>query len=95
MNSLVQYSTQDAAFMVLRNAFDRCTKEQCVFIGMLCWSIWNRRNKWVWEKANGSVFGVRAAATNLLKDWQEAQVRVTGRNSQENVGARLWSKPAT
>lgn len=64
MDRFVQSSSQDATFVVLQRAFDVCTKDQCVFIGMLCWSIWNRRNKWVWEKANGSVFGVRAAATN-------------------------------
>lgn len=42
---------------------------------MLCWSLWNRRNKWVWDKVNGSAFGVMAAARNLLRDWREAQVR--------------------
>lgn len=30
----------------------------------------------VWEKANGSVFGVRAAANNLFQDWKEAQTQV-------------------
>ena len=28
------------------------------------------------KDVNGSAFGVRAAATNLLKDWKEAQVRL-------------------
>nr|XP_017222865.1 PREDICTED: uncharacterized protein LOC108199532 isoform X2 [Daucus carota subsp. sativus] len=51
------------------------------------------RNKWVWDKANGSIFGVRAAATNLLHDWQEAQVCGLNSNSQGTVSARRWQKP--
>ena len=60
---------------------------------MLCWSIWNRRNKWVWDKANGSIFGVRAAPNNLLHNWQEAQVCGLNSNSQGTVSARRWQKP--
>ncbi|KAL8100422.1 hypothetical protein AgCh_032618 [Apium graveolens] len=35
-----------------------------------------RRNKWVWEKVNGSAFGVKASAMNLLHEWREAQVKM-------------------
>lgn len=94
MTRFVQCSIYETAFSVLHRAFDICTIDQCVLIGMICWNIWNRRNKWVWDKANGSAYGVCAAATNLLKDWQEAQVRMLGRNSLVNTASRLWTKPA-
>lgn len=42
--------------------------DQCAMIGIVCWSLWNRRNKWVWDHANGSAFGVHAAARTLLAD---------------------------
>lgn len=51
---------------VIYRCFSIGSREQCVLIGMIGWSIWNRRNKSLWEKVNGSVFGVLAAAHNLL-----------------------------
>lgn len=35
----------DTVLDVMARAFIICTKEQSVFIGMFCWSLWNRRNK--------------------------------------------------
>lgn len=32
-------------------------------------------NNWVWNRANGSVFGVKAAVTSLLREWNEARVQ--------------------
>lgn len=84
-----QMGVCDTAFEIIFKIFEQCTKEQQVKAAMLCWSIWFRRNKWVWEKANGSVFGVQTSANNLLKDWKEAQL-----GGENEAGARLWSKPA-
>lgn len=94
MASLVQNLTHETAFLVLNWAFSVCTRAQCVLIDMLCWSVWNRRSNWVWERNNGSVFGVRAAATNLLGEWNEAQVRENRRSMQMNAGAHVWVKPS-
>lgn len=41
-------------------------------VSMLCWSLWHRRNKWVWDHANGSVFDVRNMASGLVQAWTEA-----------------------
>lgn len=91
MSSIVQHPINNSAGMVIRHAFEKCSREQCVQLGMVCWSLWNRRNKWVWEKINGSAFGVIAAAFNLLRDWRVAQVMVI--NGRKVVGARQWEKP--
>lgn len=93
LHHLVQVLPQDTTFLVLRNLFSACTRNQCVLVCMICWSIWNRRNKWNWDRANESVFGVRAAATNLLHDWQEAQVVGRNTSSQGAGGIRKWQKP--
>ncbi|XP_074333675.1 putative ribonuclease H protein At1g65750 isoform X1 [Apium graveolens] len=89
--SSVQYSVNNSAGMVIRHMFENCSREQCVQVGMVCWSLWNRRNKWVWEKINGSAFGVKAAANNLLRDWREAQITVE--KDQKAAGARQWENP--
>ncbi|XP_074352833.1 uncharacterized protein LOC141691984 [Apium graveolens] len=73
---LVQFDPGDTTFMVFHRCMSAGTREQCVLTAMIGWSIWNRRNKWVWERVNGSTFGVLAAAQNLLHDWKEAQVLV-------------------
>ncbi|XP_074346113.1 uncharacterized protein LOC141684875 [Apium graveolens] len=64
----VQYNPNDAAGIVIRKVFNNYSGEQCVQLGMMCWSLWNRKNRLVWEKINGSVFGVVAATNNLLRD---------------------------
>lgn len=64
VKSLVQFLPGEAAFDVFLRCFSACTRDQCVLIGMICWSIWNQRNKWVWGKVNGFAFGVLAAVRN-------------------------------
>lgn len=91
---LVQYAPEETSFDVLRHSFAACTRDEWVLIGMICWSVWNRKNKWVWERVNGSVFGVIVAARNLLCYWREAQVakRVGTCQGRQPVVSR-WSKP--
>lgn len=63
---------EDSAFDIVRRAFDRCSKDKCTLIAFIC-SIWNRRNKWIWERVNMSAFGIKAVALNLLGEWKKAQ----------------------
>lgn len=93
MTSLVQHNSYDNAEVVIRHAFDRCSREDCVQMGMVCWGLWNRRNKWLWDKANGSAFGVLAAARKMLGDWKEAQI--PNIQSRQMGGVRRWEKPST
>lgn len=78
---------------VFKNIFRTCSREQCVLIGVLSWSLWNRRNRWVWDRVNTSVFGVKASATNLLADWKRAQEVRSSSSVQQQLGARVWIKP--
>lgn len=93
MQVVMQVSPHDTAFMILVRLFETCTKEQCVQIALISWCIWNRRNKWFWDRVNGSAFGVKAAATNFLEDWREAQITATSRGANKETVANVWRKP--
>lgn len=53
-----------------------------------------QKKKWVWDRINGSVFGVKVAAIHLLTDWKEAYVKDEARTGTTCVGDRSWTKPA-
>lgn len=91
---MIQVGLGDTASEILKRCFSVCTREPCVFIAMIGWRILNRRNNWVWNRANGSVFGVLAAACNLLHDWREAQLLATPSGNLELSSVlRKWRKP--
>lgn len=84
----------ESCFDILVRVFQVVTRDQCAMIGMVCWSLWNRRNKWVWERVNGSAFGTKAAAVNLLVEWRRArEVDVSRRPRVENE-CMGWNKPS-
>lgn len=90
---LIQSALSDTACEMFTKIFENGSREQGVEIGMISWSIWNRRNRWVWDRINGSVHGVRYAAGHLLRDWRETQLRIDQSKFLENAGARVWSPP--
>lgn len=83
----------ESCFDVIRCVFHACIRDQCALFGMLCWTLWNRRNKWVWDRVNGSVFGVKAATINLLYDWRRVWANDTRVARQGEMSVRNWRKP--
>lgn len=81
-SQIIQLARDDVGqvFDVLRKVFQMYSREQCVQIGILCWSLWNRCNKWVWDKVNSLVFGVQAASMNLLHDWKGSSAAESAAN---------------
>lgn len=59
---------------IFSSLFSTCPREKLSWIIIICWSLWNRRNRWPWDKVTGSVFGTHAAAMNLLNDWKMSQM---------------------
>lgn len=59
LQDLILVHQHHRVFDVLQRVFDIGTSDQIVLISLLCWNLWNRRNKWVWDKVNMSIFGVR------------------------------------
>ncbi|XP_074346706.1 uncharacterized protein LOC141685511 [Apium graveolens] len=93
VNHLVQCTMNELPCQIFTRVFENGTREQWVEITMICWSLWNRRNRWVWERNNGSVFGVRHSAINLLAEWKEAQVHDEDRRLRGELGRRVWCPP--
>lgn len=80
-------------FETMQKIFSVSHKNQRALVGLFCWSLWNRRNRWVWDRVNTSVFGVKAAALNLFNDWKKAQEEVKVTGIQKMLGDRRWCKP--
>ncbi|KAL8107325.1 hypothetical protein AgCh_023940 [Apium graveolens] len=78
---------------IFKRIFSAGTKDQSVLVAVLCWSLWNRRNKWVWDKIDMSVFGTKAAALNLLADWRKAQMEENKYKPVVSSRSRQWKKP--
>lgn len=85
----------DHVFDVLCRVFVACNREQCTLVTLMCWSIWNRRNRWIWEKINQPVFGIKAAALNMLTEWRKAHEQQVqpGTSTGTTLAIRKWEKP--
>lgn len=93
VNDIIQVLPGEKVFDILQRIFSAGTREQLVLVALMCWNLWNRRNKWVWEKINVSGFGVRQGAMNLLSDWRNVQQEVTRNVVSSNTSLGHWSKP--
>ena len=89
----VQVLPNETMVEVFKRLLTTATKEQNVLVVMLCWSIWNRRNKWVWDRIDMSVFGTRMAAVNLLMDWKRAQLEGIKQKPVIHSSSRRWQLP--
>lgn len=89
----LQVTQGDTVFEVLNRVLTNCSKEKMVRIIMLCWGLWNRRNKWTWEKTNMSPFGVQAQARNMLDDWREAVKDKQKHGPIVHSSPRRWRTP--
>lgn len=94
LDTLVHCNENENPKLVLERVFNQGSKEKCLEVSMLCWSLWYRRNIWVWKRANGSMFGVRNTAICLLQDWTEAQAREESMKIRGKIGDRVWSLPS-
>lgn len=70
LHNAIYISPSDSIMDVMSRLFQRCTREQCSLVSVICWLMWNRRNKWIWDRVNVSVFGLKAAAMNMLMEWK-------------------------
>ncbi|XP_062116553.1 uncharacterized protein LOC133830553 [Humulus lupulus] len=80
----------------LRASLDASTDEDRSKIFMLCWSVWRRRNDWVWNNRKGSTYGVLLLADSTLQAWVSAQDREVAplpNYLSPADGAVVWRKP--
>ena len=77
-----------------RRLVTNATKEQCVLAASLCWSLWNRRNNWVWNRIAASVFGTTSVANSLLVSWNLAHLKQTRSTSGTmRTSIQRWQPP--
>lgn len=89
----VQISPGETISEVFRRLFSSGTRAQCALLALICWSLWNRRNKWLWNRVSVSIFGTTSSAMNLLTDWKTAQVDHVKHASASNINVRRWQAP--
>lgn len=78
---------------VIKRVFTTETTDKCALVGLFCWGLWSRRNKWVWEKINMSVFGVRTMGLNMLAEWSRAQEIAEKSVDRTRSRSKSWCKP--
>lgn len=76
-----------------RRILTTATATQCTMFSLICWSLWVRRNKWVWERVSISGFGVKHMAFNLMADWNSARAREEQHSERAVVRKQTWCKP--
>lgn len=91
LQGVIPFDENTTALQVLREAFNNSTYEQRAMMGLFCWSIWLRRNTWIWEKKNLSVFGVQSMALSLWHEWKQSQEVVAGSTRKTQVDRKRWS----
>lgn len=84
----------ETVLQILVRVFKQFNREKRVVIGLFLWSIWFRRNMWVWNKQAMSVFGVHAMALQLLQDWKRSQEHQDQEERRkQQMSSRQWRKP--
>lgn len=68
LSHLVQCTISELPCQIFTRVFGNGTRDQWVEIAMIYWSLWNTRNRWVWDRVSGSAFGVQNSAINLLTE---------------------------
>lgn len=93
LSHLVYTGDVETGVDIMKRVVNTATKDQCVMFSLLCWGLWVRRNKWVWEKVCMSSFGVKHMALNLLSEWNRAQEIKKKHQNNCMAQQKKWSKP--
>lgn len=93
-----EYQGVDAdSFAVwLERRWERVNQEDRAEIASLCWSIWNARNKVVWENKKSSVDGVLVSMRQYLAGWNSAQnfsTQALYQFVEYGDGVQSWVRP--
>lgn len=95
MTQWIQVEPGGTAFSIFKRLFSTGTKDQCLLLVLTCYSLWNRRNQWVWNKVVKSVFGTKQTVLNLLADWRLARMENIKNKPGCSLTSRRWQRPQT
>ncbi|KAL8156414.1 hypothetical protein AgCh_001488 [Apium graveolens] len=93
LQNVVRVIQNDTVMSILKRVLEVGTREQWIMVGLMCWSLWTRRNKWVWERVHMSAFGIKAMALNLVADWKRARASEGANRSVTTEHCKTWVKP--
>lgn len=93
LSNLVTVGPNDNVLAVMKRVFQIGRNDQILMVALLCWSIWQRRNTWVWQCVNMSSFGVKSKVCNMLVEWQRSREEQVAITAQQRPGNRRWCKP--
>ncbi|XP_074374534.1 uncharacterized protein LOC141714940 [Apium graveolens] len=93
LNNLVSVWPNETMLTVLKRMSQTASSEQLLMIYMLCWSLWQHQNDWVWNRNATSPFGVRSRACSMFTEWQRAREENSGPNMKQQGVSRSWCKP--
>ncbi|KAL8119392.1 hypothetical protein AgCh_016783 [Apium graveolens] len=78
---------------IFRQLVSVCTPDKLALIALICWNLWNRRNRWVWDKVSTSEFGVQSTEVNMLQEWRHSQLEKQKHHATSSKSPRRWQKP--
>ena len=93
VQEMLHINHEQSAVEIIYQLFNICTKENLALVAMICWNLWYRQNKWVWDKVMVSDYGVQATARNMLSEWRQSQQERVTNSPVMNSSARRWSPP--
>lgn len=70
-----------------------CTREKLALIAMICWNLWNRRNRWVWDRVSITEFDIQEKAMNMLNKWRQSCLEKHKHHVVSSTSPRRWQPP--
>lgn len=93
LQNVITVANNDTVMTVLKRILNAGTREQFAMVCLLCWSIWTRRNQWVWQRIQMSVFGIKAMACNVVADRRRARNQDGIGSDKRTEHCKTWTKP--
>lgn len=77
----------------MQQIFNAYTRDKLAWVAIVCWNLWNRRNKWLWDKVSTSEFGVQSTASSMLNEWRKCQQEKKACKPGSMSSVRRWNPP--
>lgn len=90
---LVTVWPNETVLTVLKRVSQIANRDQILMVYVLCWSIWQIQNDWVWNHVANLPFGVCSRACCMFTEWQRAKEDDSIHNTQQHTRVRTWCKP--